>query len=287
MTDPNAAPPPDPRWTGFLVIDKPLGISSMAVVSKVRWAASRGAGVKKSKCGHAGTLDPLATGVVICCCGKATKQIDRFMGLTKEYVAEVDLTAFTTTEDREGERTEVEPARGVPTREHVAAACASFVGEAVEQVPPRFSAIHVDGQRAYALARAGEDVKMKPRFVRIDAVELLDYAWPLATIACDLRKGHLHPKPRPRPGGGAGHRRPPGQSAADGHRPVSRGRRFCAGAFRGSDGCGGSAAGARVALKLEQKKLQESAERRVVRFCADARKTKTGCTQRTDQERAD
>ena len=189
MTDPNAAPPPDPRWTGFLVIDKPLGISSMAVVSKVRWAASRGADVKKSKCGHAGTLDPLATGVVICCCGKATKQIDRFMGLTKEYVAEVDLTAFTTTEDREGERTEVEPARGVPTREHVAAACASFVGEAVEQVPPRFSAIHVDGQRAYALARAGEDVKMKPRFVRIDAVELLDFAWPLATVAVTCGKG--------------------------------------------------------------------------------------------------
>ena len=171
------------------MVDKPLGVSSMQVVSKVRWSASRARGVKKTKCGHAGTLDPLATGVVICCIGKATKQIDRFMGLTKRYVAEVDLSAFTTTEDREGERTEVTPARGIPTRDDVAAACAAFVGESVEQVPPRFSAIHIDGQRAYALARAGEDVKMKPRFVRIDAVELVDYAWPIATIDVTCGKG--------------------------------------------------------------------------------------------------
>ncbi len=189
MTDPNASPPPDPRWTGYLVIDKPLGLSSMAVVSKVRWAASRGAGVKKSKCGHAGTLDPLATGVVICCCGKATKQIDQFMGLTKEYVAEVDLSAFTTTEDREGEWTRVTPAKGVPTEKEVAAACRSFVGESVEQVPPRFSAIHVEGRRAYTLARAGKEVKMKPRWVRIDKMALLDYAWPMAKVAVTCGKG--------------------------------------------------------------------------------------------------
>lgn len=194
---PQPATPSDPdapAWEGYVVIDKPLGLSSMDVVRRVRWSASRGAGggdgrVKKTKCGHAGTLDPLATGVVICCVGKATKTIDRFMGLTKRYVADVDLTAFTTTEDREGERTEVTPARGQPTRDDVAAACASFVGESVEQIPPRFSAIHVNGQRAYALARAGEDVKMKPRFVRIDAVELLDYAWPRATIDVTCGKG--------------------------------------------------------------------------------------------------
>lgn len=194
--------PPEPAdaaadasaWEGYVVVDKPIGLSSMDVVRRVRWSASRGRGggdgrIKKTKCGHAGTLDPLATGVVICCVGKATKTIDRFMGLTKRYVAQVDLTAFTTTEDREGERTEVVPARGKPTRHDVVAACVAFVGESVEQVPPRFSAIHVNGHRAYALARAGEDVKMKPRFVRIDAVELLDYAWPLATIEVTCGKG--------------------------------------------------------------------------------------------------
>jgi len=185
---PTSVPDP-PVWDGFVVIDKPIGLSSMDVVRRVRWSASRARGVKKTKCGHAGTLDPLATGVVICCVGKATKEIDRFMGLTKRYVAEVDLSAFSTTEDREGERTEVEPAHGIPTHDGVAAACASFVGESVEQVPPRFSAIHIDGKRAYELARAGEDVKMKPRFVRIDAVDLLDYAWPLATIDVICGKG--------------------------------------------------------------------------------------------------
>jgi len=190
LPEASAVPASDPPvWEGYLVIDKPLGLSSMDVVRRVRWSASRARGVKKTKCGHAGTLDPLATGVVICCIGKATKAIDRFMGLTKRYTAGVDLSAFSTTEDREGERTEVAPARGVPTRDEVADACASFVGESVEQVPPRFSAIHVDGKRAYELARAGEDVKMKPRVVRIDAVELVDYAWPLATIDVTCGKG--------------------------------------------------------------------------------------------------
>lgn len=176
-------------WDGYVVIDKPIGLSSMDVVRRVRWSASRGRGVKKTKCGHAGTLDPLATGVVICCVGKATKAIDLFMGQTKEYEAEVDFSAFTTTEDREGERTEVTPARGVPTRDGAASACASFVGASVEQVPPRFSAIHIDGRRAYDLARAGEDVKMRPRQVRIDAVDLLDYAWPVARIRVVCGKG--------------------------------------------------------------------------------------------------
>ena len=150
-TDP---PPPRPApsgpsaaadgWHGFLVVDKPLGVSSMDVVRRVRWSATRARRaddprVKKTKVGHAGTLDPLATGVVICCMGQATKAIDRFMGLNKRYVAEVDLSAFATTDDREGELTPVTPARGTPTREAVAAACAAFVGPAVEQVPPRFS----------------------------------------------------------------------------------------------------------------------------------------------------
>lgn len=175
-------------WCGLVVVDKPAGLSSMDVVYRVRRSASRGAGVKKTKCGHAGTLDPLATGLMVCGIGKATKSLDRLMGLTKVYEAAVDLSAFTTTEDREGPRTEV-AVDVPPTREAVAAACAAMVGESVEQVPPAFSAIHIDGRRAYELARNGEDVKMRPRFVRIDAIELLAYDWPAATIRVTCGKG--------------------------------------------------------------------------------------------------
>lgn len=174
--------------SGLVVVDKPLGLSSMDVVRRVRRSASRGAGVKKTKCGHAGTLDPLATGVVICCIGKATKAVDQLMGLTKVYEAEVDLTAFTTTEDREGQRTEV-LVDTRPSREAVRVACEAMVGESVEQVPPRFSAIHIDGRRAYDMARRGEDVKMRPRWVRIDAIELLAYEWPTVTIRVTCGKG--------------------------------------------------------------------------------------------------
>jgi len=175
-------------WCGLIVVDKPVGLSSMDVIYRVRRSASRGAGVKKTKCGHAGTLDPLATGVMICCIGKATKSVDRLMGLTKVYEADVDLSAFTATEDREGERQEV-AVQTPPTRDAVAAACAAMVGESVEQIPPAFSAIHINGRRAYEMARNGEDVKMRPRFVRIDAIELLGYGWPTATIRVTCGKG--------------------------------------------------------------------------------------------------
>lgn len=176
------------RWSGLIVVDKPLAMSSMDVVRRVRWSASRGQQIKKTKCGHAGTLDPLATGVVICCIGSATKAVDRLMGLTKVYEAQVDLSAFTESDDRESPRIEVEVATP-PTQQMVREACNSFVGENVEQIPPAFSAIHIDGKRAYELARDGEDVKMRPRWVRIDAVELLDYQWPIATIRVTCGKG--------------------------------------------------------------------------------------------------
>lgn len=171
-----------------MVVDKPLGLSSMDVIRRVRRSASRGAGVKKTKCGHAGTLDPLATGVMLCCLGKATKSVDRLMGLTKEYVAEVDLSAFTSTDDREGPRTEV-AIESPPTYDQVEQTCLEMIGESVEQVPPAFSAIHIDGRRAYDLARKGEDVKMRPRWVRIDNIELLSFGWPLAKIRVTCGKG--------------------------------------------------------------------------------------------------
>jgi tRNA pseudouridine55 synthase len=177
-------------WDGLVVVDKPTGVSSMDVVRRVRAAASRARGVKKTKCGHAGTLDPLASGVVVCGLGKATKAMDRLMGRTKVYETQVDLSAFTATDDREVlPLPEARYDGPAPPEADVAAACATFVGEAVEQVPPAYSAIHVDGRRAYERARQGEDVKMRPRFVRIDAVELVDYAWPIATLRVTCGKG--------------------------------------------------------------------------------------------------
>ena len=166
---------------GLLVVDKPLGWSSMDVVRKVRRAAGN------VKTGHAGTLDPLATGVVICCLGNGTKYVDQLMGLQKVYECVVDLTAFTNTDDREGEREEVDVAEA-PSLEEVQAVLEQFVGD-IEQVPPKFSAVHVDGKRAYKLARKGEDVEIEPRTVHVDAIELVAYEWPELTLAIECGKG--------------------------------------------------------------------------------------------------
>ena len=163
--------------SGLLIVDKPLGWSSMDVCRKVRWAVKRGLpegiGRRKIKVGHAGTLDPLATGVVVVCVGKATKLVDRLMGSTKVYEATINLSGFTASDDAEypPELIEVE----VPSsREDVEHALAQQVG-VIQQVPPMFSAVHVDGERAYKLARAGERVEIKPRPVRVDAIEVLGY----------------------------------------------------------------------------------------------------------------
>lgn len=175
-----------PKYTnnslhGLLVVDKPLGWSSMDVCRRVRRAAGN------CKVGHAGTLDPLATGVVICCLGNATKQADQLMGLTKVYETEVDLSAFTNTDDREGEREEV-PVDSPPTKELIEAALHKFIGN-VEQTPPAYSAIHVNGQRAYKLARKGEEVDIPTRIVRIDSIDLLDYDWPTLRLCITCGKG--------------------------------------------------------------------------------------------------
>jgi tRNA pseudouridine55 synthase len=176
------------EWDGLVVVDKPVGVSSMDVVRRVRRAASRSRGVKRTKCGHAGTLDPLASGVMVLCLGRATKAVERLMGQTKVYETDVDLSAFTASGDAESER-EAVAVEVPPTAEAVAEACAAMVGRAVEQVPPIFSAVHVDGRRAYALAREGREVELKARTVRIDAVELLDYGWPIARLRVVCGKG--------------------------------------------------------------------------------------------------
>jgi len=167
--------------TGLLVVDKPLGWSSMDVVRRVRRAAGG------AKTGHAGTLDPLATGVVVCCLGRATKSVNRLMGLTKIYEATVDLSAFAPSDDRESRLAHVH-VQTPPAEQQVRQTLVRFEGDLL-QTPPAFSALHVGGRRAYKLARSGETVDLEPRAVRIDAIELLDYQWPEVVLRVTCGKG--------------------------------------------------------------------------------------------------
>jgi tRNA pseudouridine55 synthase len=166
---------------GLLPVDKPLGVSSMDVVRVVRRRAGH------CKTGHAGTLDPLATGLLICCLGRATRAVDRLMGLTKVYQTTVDLSAFTNTDDAEGERTPVDVAQP-PDRDQVRAVLDRLTG-GIEQTPPAYSAVKVGGQRAYKLARRGDAPTMPPRRVRIDRIDLERYDWPRLTLTVVCGKG--------------------------------------------------------------------------------------------------
>ncbi|MCC6683118.1 MAG: tRNA pseudouridine(55) synthase TruB [Phycisphaeraceae bacterium] len=171
---------------GLLIVDKPVGCSSMDVVRHVRRAARLACG-RKVRTGHAGSLDPLASGVLLCCLGPATKRIGQLMDLTKIYVAEVDLSAFTATDDREGERQQVTIAQP-PDEQQVRQALKRFLGD-IEQRPPAFSAVHINGKRAYKLARKGEVVEPAARMVRVDAIELISYQFPLLALRITCGKG--------------------------------------------------------------------------------------------------
>lgn len=155
-----------------LCINKPLRLTSFAVVGKARYHLCRKLGIKKMKVGHAGTLDPLATGVMIVCTGRATKRIEEFQRHTKEYVATLKLGATTPSFDLEKEIDATYPTAHI-TRPMVEEVLSSFVGT-IEQVPPAFSACKVDGKRAYDLARKGEEVELKAKTLVIDEIELLD-----------------------------------------------------------------------------------------------------------------
>ncbi|MBL9118979.1 MAG: tRNA pseudouridine(55) synthase TruB [Phycisphaerae bacterium] len=168
-----------PALDGVLVVDKPLGMTSFGVVARVR---RRAGGVRT---GHAGTLDPLATGVLVLALGKATKSIERLMATDKRYRTTVDLSAFTTTDDREGERTEVAVEK-LPSADCVTAAVARFVGT-IQQRPPAFSAMKVGGRRAYALARSGSPQELPARPVVIHDLTVLRYEWP--ELELDIRCG--------------------------------------------------------------------------------------------------
>ena len=155
-----------------LYFDKPLRWTSFALVNKIRYHISRKLGVKKIKVGHAGTLDPLATGVMIICTGKATKKIEEFQYHTKEYIATLQLGATTPSYDLEKEIDATYPTGNI-TRELIEEVLKKFVGT-IEQIPPAFSACKIDGKRAYDLARNGDNVELKPKTLVIDEIELLE-----------------------------------------------------------------------------------------------------------------
>lgn len=157
----------------ILYIDKPYRWTSFDVVNKVRWLLCKRLGTKKLKVGHAGTLDPLATGVMIVCTGRATKRIDELQAHTKEYVATLRLGATTPSFDLEHPIDAYYPT-GHITRELIETTLQQFLGR-IEQIPPAYSAVKVDGKRAYDLARKEKDVELKPKFLVIDEIELLDY----------------------------------------------------------------------------------------------------------------
>ena len=170
-----------------LYFDKPLKWTSFAVVNKIRYHICRKLGVKKIKVGHAGTLDPLATGVMIICTGKATKRIEEFQYHTKEYIATLQLGATTPSFDLEKEIDATYPTEHI-TRELVEEALQRFIGR-TEQIPPVFSACKVDGKRAYDLARKGEDVELKAKTLIIDEIELLECNLPEIKIRVVCSKG--------------------------------------------------------------------------------------------------
>lgn len=170
-----------------LYFDKPLKWTSFAVVNKIRYHICRKLGVKKIKVGHAGTLDPLATGVMIICTGKATKRIEEFQYHTKEYIATLQLGATTPSFDLEKEIDATYPTEHI-TRELVEEALQRFIGR-IEQIPSVFSACKVDGKRAYDLARKGEDVELKAKTLIIDEIELLECNLPEIKIRVVCSKG--------------------------------------------------------------------------------------------------
>lgn len=170
-----------------LYFDKPLKWTSFAVVNKIRYHISRKLGVKKIKVGHAGTLDPLATGVMIICTGKATKRIEEFQYHTKEYIATLQLGATTPSFDLEKEIDATYPTEHI-TREMVENVLKKFTGT-IEQIPPAFSACKIDGKRAYDLARNGDEVELKPKILVIDEIELLECNLPEIKIRVVCSKG--------------------------------------------------------------------------------------------------
>lgn len=156
----------------IIAIDKPYRMSSFGALAHIRYVLSKFLH-HKVKIGHAGTLDPLATGVLVLCTGKKTKEIEQLQTHTKEYTATLQLGATTASYDLEHTVNHTYPTRHI-TRQLIEETLPQFVGD-IQQVPPTYSAVKVNGDRAYALRRAGENVMLKPKSVRIDEIELTHY----------------------------------------------------------------------------------------------------------------
>ncbi len=157
----------------FIHINKPYGMTSFGALAFVRTRISRKVGVRRVKTGHAGTLDPLATGVLILCTGKKTKEIERLQLDSKEYTATLQLGATTPSYDMEHEVDQTYPTEHI-TREMIDRALATFVGD-IEQVPPQYSACKIGGDRAYELKRKGKEVELKAKTVHVESIEVTDY----------------------------------------------------------------------------------------------------------------
>ncbi len=170
-----------------LLFDKPLDWTSFDVVRKIRSTISHFLKVKKIKVGHAGTLDPKATGLLIICTGRKTKEIEKFQAGEKEYIADIFLGATTPSFDRETETDKEFPTKHITT-ELINEVLKQFIGKQ-EQIPPAFSAKRVNGQRAYKNARKGIDVELKPSLIEINEIELLNFNLPELQIRVKCGKG--------------------------------------------------------------------------------------------------
>ena len=168
-------------WCGVLAVNKPAGCTSRQIVDKVAKI------VRPAKTGHAGTLDPLATGVLVIAIGPATRLISYLQQGKKRYLGEFRLGQRSDTDDIEGQVVEGGDWSGI-TREHLIQALHPFIGE-ISQIPPQFSAVHVDGQRAYALARRGETVELQARPVEVHSIELTRFEPPLLELLIECGSG--------------------------------------------------------------------------------------------------
>ena len=180
---------------GILIINKEKGWTSFDVVAKIRGK------LKVRKIGHTGTLDPMATGVLVLCLGRATKLAQEIMGKDKEYIAEITLGATSDTDDAEGQitanvqcpmtfRLRSKPSANdqFPNLQNIKQALKKFEGT-IKQIPPKFSAKKIGGHRAYKLARQGKDVKLEPSEVTIHEIEILAYKWPVLKVRVSCGKG--------------------------------------------------------------------------------------------------
>lgn len=172
---------------GKILIDKPAGMTSFGVVARVRRVLGAHFGKKKLKVGHTGTLDPFATGLLVLLYGKETKNAMALTKLDKIYEAEFILGEVSSTGDPEGEISKID-FKKIPTQEEITEVCAKFIGK-IRQTPPAFSAIKINGKRAYDLARKGEAVEIPSREVEIFSLEIVDYDFPSLKIRTHVSSG--------------------------------------------------------------------------------------------------